>query len=428
DELVRLGSLSPRRCALGCRPRDRAAGRARDASAERGARAHRERELRLAGGARGDGLAAHEQVRGGAAGEAVLRGLRGGGPGRADRDRPREGALRRRARERAAALGRLGQRRRVPGVPQAGRPVPRHGPVERRAPHARLGGELLGAHLQGQLVRRHRRGADRLRGHGAQGARAPAEDDHRRLQRLLARDRLRALRGGGQGGGRALPRRHGALRRPRGGGRLPVAGAARRRGHHHHAQDAARPARGAHPLPRRAREGGGQGDVPRHAGRPARARDRRQGGGVRRGAPAVVQGLLAPGGDQRAGARPRARGARLPARLGRHRQPPDARGPAQQGRHRQGGREDARPHRDHGEQEHRAARDAVALRHERDPHRHPGGDHARDEGARDGAHRRAHRRGPRRGRRRGGARPREGAGARAGKQFSTLPRGRGGTI
>ena len=125
------------------RSRDRATHRARDRAPERRARADRERELRVAGRARGDGLAAHEQVRRGAARQAVLRRLRVRRPGRAARDRSREAAVRRRARERAAALGRAGERRRVPRVPQAGRHVPRHGPLERRAPHARLAGQLL---------------------------------------------------------------------------------------------------------------------------------------------------------------------------------------------------------------------------------------------------------------------------------------------
>ena len=81
-----------------------------------GARADRQRELRLPRGARGHGLGAHEQVRRGLPGQALLRRLRGRGPGRAARHRPREAALRRRARERAAALRRAGQHG---GVPRA---------------------------------------------------------------------------------------------------------------------------------------------------------------------------------------------------------------------------------------------------------------------------------------------------------------------
>ena len=49
-------------------------------------------------------------------GPAVLRRLRGGRRGRAARHRPAQAALRRRARQRAAALGRAGQLRRVHGA------------------------------------------------------------------------------------------------------------------------------------------------------------------------------------------------------------------------------------------------------------------------------------------------------------------------
>ena len=48
-------------------------------------------------------------------------------------------------------------------------------------------------------------------------------------------------------------------------------------------------------------------------------------------------------------------------------------------------REGARRRGDHGEQEHRAEGDAVAVRDERHPHRHAGGDDARHEGGGDGA-------------------------------------------
>ena len=86
-------------------------------------------------------------------GQAVLRRLRGGGQGRAARDRSREAAVRRRSRQRAAALRRAGECGGVPRLPQAGRHLPRDGPVAGRAPHARLAGELLRAAVQGGLVR-----------------------------------------------------------------------------------------------------------------------------------------------------------------------------------------------------------------------------------------------------------------------------------
>ena len=82
---------------------------------------------------------------------------------------------------------------------------------------------------------------------GAPGARAPAQDDHRRRQRLSAHPRFRALPPDRRRGGRRLPGGHGAHLGP--GGRraasqpLPV----RRYRHLHHAQDAARAARRHHP-------------------------------------------------------------------------------------------------------------------------------------------------------------------------------------
>ena len=80
------------------------------------ARADRVRELRLRGGARGRGLGAHQQVRRGLPGPPLLRRLRGGRRGRGARDRARQGALRRRPRQRAAALGLAGERG---GLPRA---------------------------------------------------------------------------------------------------------------------------------------------------------------------------------------------------------------------------------------------------------------------------------------------------------------------
>ena len=67
------------------------------------------------------------------------------------------------------------------------------------------------------------------------------------------------------------------------------------------------PARRHDPHRRRGhREEGQLGHLPRHPGRAAHARHRRQGGGLRRGADAGVQGLRAAGRGQRPGARGRA--------------------------------------------------------------------------------------------------------------------------
>ena len=62
------------------------------------------------------------------------------------------------------------------------------------------------------------------------------------------------------------------------------------------------PARRVHPQPGRARRGDRQGAVPGHAGRPARPRDRGEGGGVPGGGPAVVRHLRAADRRQRVGA------------------------------------------------------------------------------------------------------------------------------
>jgi glycine hydroxymethyltransferase len=162
----------------------------------------------------------------------------------------------------------------------------------------------------------------------------------------------------------------------------PVPG--RRRGHHHHPQDPARSAR--RPDPRqgqsRHREEAQLDGLPRHPGRPADARHRRQGGGLQGGAAAGVQGLPEAG----AGQRPRhGRGdarARLQDRLRRHRRPPVPGRPDRQGHHRQGRRRGARQCLHHREQERRAQRPAVAVRHQRHPHRHAGDHHARLQGGR----------------------------------------------
>ena len=71
-------------------------------------------ELRPAGGARVPGQRADEQVRRGLSGPALLRRLRVRRHRRAARDRPRQGAVRGRARERPAARRRAGQHRRLP--------------------------------------------------------------------------------------------------------------------------------------------------------------------------------------------------------------------------------------------------------------------------------------------------------------------------
>ena len=78
--------------------------------------------------------------------------------------RARQGALRRRARQRAAALGRAGEHGGVLHAAQAGRHRARHEPRARRPPHARPSAELLRQALHDRAVRRAQgRRADRLR-------------------------------------------------------------------------------------------------------------------------------------------------------------------------------------------------------------------------------------------------------------------------
>ena len=120
---------------------------------------------------------------------------------------------------------------------------------------------------------RHGRGrADR--------ARAQPEADPRGLVGLPALPGLRALPRDRRRGRRAPDGRHGALRRPGRGGAAPEPGAVRRRRHDDGPQDARRRPRRHDPVPRGVREEDQLGRLPRPAGRAARARDRRQGGGA----------------------------------------------------------------------------------------------------------------------------------------------------
>ena len=228
--------------------------RRREPAPGRPHRADRVGELREPGRDGGAGLAAHEQVRGGLSGQALLRRLRARRCRRAAGDRPGEEALRRRLRQRPAAFGRAGQPGRLLRRAEAGRHDPRHEPAARRAPDARLAGQH-----QRQVVQRRRLRppsgdrAHRLRRRRAAGAPAQAEAHHRRRVGVFARDRLEALPRDRRRRGRAADGGHGALRRPGRGRRLPDARRHRRFRDQHHAQDAARTARRPDPRQRRAR-------------------------------------------------------------------------------------------------------------------------------------------------------------------------------
>ena len=192
------------------------------------------------------GQPADQQVRRRLSGQALLRRLRIRRRRRAPGDRTLQAAVRRRLRERAAAFGFAGQPGRVPGAAAAGRHDPRHVARPRRPPHARREGEHQRQAVQRRAVRRGRQGPDRLRRSRTPRARTQAEDDRRRLQRVLADHRLGEVPRDRRQGRRLPVRRHGARRRPRRRGRVPEPGAARARRHLHHAQDAARPARRHH--------------------------------------------------------------------------------------------------------------------------------------------------------------------------------------
>ena len=95
--------------------RSRGRGRRPQRNRPRGpaARADRLRELRLRSGAGGAGHGPHQQVRRGLPGQALLRRLRGRGRGGEPGHRARQAALRRRPRQRPAALRGPGQHRRL---------------------------------------------------------------------------------------------------------------------------------------------------------------------------------------------------------------------------------------------------------------------------------------------------------------------------
>ena len=184
-------------------------------------------------------------------GQALLRRLRVRRHRRAARHRPRQEALRRRLRQRAAAFRLAGECRRLSRARQAGRHHPRHEPRSWRTPDPRREGEFLGQALQRGAVRpRSRDRRDRLRAGGTPGSGTSAEDGHRGILRLLACRRLAAVPRD-RGLGRRLPAGgHGARCRARGHRSVSESRAARPRRHDHDAQDAARTARWPDPRAR----------------------------------------------------------------------------------------------------------------------------------------------------------------------------------
>ena len=103
------------------------------------------------------GSRAHQQVRRGLPRPPLLRRLRVRRRRRVARHRAREVAVRRRVRERAAALGRHRQRGRAVGDRHARRHHPRPRARPRRPPHPRHEAQLLGQALQRRRLRRRPR-------------------------------------------------------------------------------------------------------------------------------------------------------------------------------------------------------------------------------------------------------------------------------
>ena len=237
----------------------------------------------------GAGLLAHQQVRGGPAGQALLRRLRVRGRRGAARPGPRARAVPgRRARQRAAARGRPGQHGGVLRGPLAGRPDPRDEPRPRRPPHARLAGQLQRQVVRGPRLRRRPRrpsGSTTTRSSGRR-RRSGRSSSSPGASCLLAHPRLRAPRGDRPRRGRATSSwtwrtspgssRPGCIRRP-----FPHADIVTTTTH-----KTLRGPRGAASIfstddDARARQVD-KTRLPRHPGRAADARHRREG----RGAPA----------------------------------------------------------------------------------------------------------------------------------------------
>ena len=196
---------------------------------------------------RGAGLRPDQQVRRGLPRQALLRGLRVRGQGRAARHRPREGALLGRARQRPAALGLAGQHGRVPHGPEARRHDPRHGPLPRRPSDARPSTRPSRA-----ASTRSSPTASGRRTSGSTTTRSPRLAREHRPKMIIAgasayaaRDRLREIRRDRQRGRRRPDVRHRSHRRSRHRRPARVPGSARSLRHHDDAQDAARTPRRA---------------------------------------------------------------------------------------------------------------------------------------------------------------------------------------
>ncbi|MGW8173423.1 MAG: hypothetical protein ACWGHV_18220 [Stutzerimonas stutzeri] len=168
---------------------------------------------------RGDGsagLGADQQVRRGLPGPALLRRLRVRRHRRAAGDRSRQAAVRRRLRQRPAALRRPGQRQRVyMALLQPGDTILGLEPRPRRPPDPRRAAVLLRQAVQRRVVRRQCVDGQMIDfdASRAPGGRAQAAGDRRRLLGLSPTAGLRPLPRDRRRGRRLSLRRHGALRR-----------------------------------------------------------------------------------------------------------------------------------------------------------------------------------------------------------------------
>ena len=216
------------------------------------------------------------------------------------------------------------------------------------------------------------------------GARAAAEDDRRRLQRVPARDRLRGVRARSRdevgrdaswSTWRTSPgsSRPACIRRP-----VPHADVVTTTTH----KTLRGPRGGLILCQGRAREGDRQGGVPRHAGRAAQHVIAAKAVAFKEALAPVVQDVRSAGRGERARRwrrRSSARGFELVCGgTDNHLMLVDLRSQRADGQGRGGG---ARPRGHHREQEHGAGGDALALRDLGHPHRHGRAHHARDEGA-----------------------------------------------
>ena len=245
------GSRGPVPVARRDRPRGPRRDRARDHPPAADARDDRQRERRPPGGPGRPGLGAHQQVRRGLPGPALLRRLRARRRRRAARDRPGEGPLRCRVRQRPAALRRAGQRRGDGRAARTGRHDPGPRPRPRRPPHPRHAPQLLGPALRRRRLPRPRGRPPRRHGRGRPARPgAPPEADHRGLVGLPAPPRLRRVPPHRRRGRGLVHGRHGPLRRAGRRGSAPLPRPARARRHLDDPQDPRRPPRRVRPRDR----------------------------------------------------------------------------------------------------------------------------------------------------------------------------------